>query len=102
MRETWTIREVARVAGRAPDVASRMARAGMLPGYSTTRTRRADIPRELAEPFAMVLRTGAYSRELATAMRENPDAAVAAVEALATLVRAAVAEQQRSTRKVAA
>lgn len=98
MRQTWTIREVARAAGRAPDVASRMARAGMVPGYVNNSRR--GIPAELAEPFALALSAGAYSRDFAAMVRDDPESAMVAVEALATLVRASL--DRRGSREVAA
>lgn len=92
MSQHWTIREVAERAGRSADLASTMARRGMLPGYSAKRGNvGAGIPAAQAEAFAELLRTGAVSTRLAQTMRDDPLAVLRAAEALATLARAALA-----------
>lgn len=92
MGQHWTIREVAERAGRSADLASTMARRGMLPGYSAKRGNvGAGIPAAQAEAFAELLRTGVASTRLAQTMRDDPLAVLRAADALATLARAAMA-----------
>lgn len=86
----WSLREVARASGRSPAQTSAIASAGLLPGYVGRERQRAEIPAELAEPFATVLRDGCYSPRFAELVRTDPHRALAAVEALATLVRASL------------
>lgn len=66
-----------------------MARAGLLPGYVAGRrgTPGAAIPRERAEAFAVVLRAGAATRQLAELMRQDPAEVVKVAEALTVLAR---------------
>lgn len=91
MERTWSIRDVAAAAGRSAELASRTARAGLLPHYSARSFRHgARIPAHLAEPFALLLRTGVTSARLSAQMRDDPAAVLAAAEALATLARSAL------------
>lgn len=89
-----TLRAIAQRSGRAVSTVHQLARAGLIPGY---RGNRAGVPSELAEPFALVLRHGAYTHRLIHAMCHDPHAARAAGEALVTLADAQIAYQQQET-----
>lgn len=87
-----TLRMIAERSGRSHSMVHVMARAGLLPGYQGERE---GVPVELAEPFALVMRHGAYTSRLAEAMRDDPRAARAAGEALVSLADAQIARQEQ-------
>lgn len=94
-RKVWTIREVARAAGRSSGNATRWANLGLLPGYvglsdgrKATGPTGAKVPAELAEAYASLLRFKVCSVELAELMRTSPAEVLQVAEALATLARA--------------
>lgn len=91
MKAGWSVRDVAKAAGRSVGHVAEMARTGLLPGYvGSDRRKSAEIPADLAEACALVLRAGACTPRFAAVMREDPETALATAEAMATLARAAV------------
>lgn len=85
-RQRWTLKQLAAASGRAVNTCNQLALAGLVPNYQGR-----GIPAELAEPAAVALRHGAVTPTLARLVREDPDAVLAAAEALAALARAAKA-----------
>jgi len=110
VQQAWTIREVARVAGRSPSSAALLARAGLLPGYTATAEladrkgtgfKGAQVPAELATAYAEILRAGVATTRLAELMKGEPEKVLAAAEALATLARTAIASTNSESGRAA-
>lgn len=94
-RPPQSLREIARTAGRSSANASKLARAGLLPGYegSSQGWVGAKVPAELAAPFGTVLRYGTSIRGLAGLLRTDPDA----VEEFATALLQLVAQRRQTS-----
>ena len=87
---TWTLREIAREAGRPVSVAHSLARAGLVPGYRGAGARQpAQIPDAIAADVIVVLRLAVCSSRFVELMKSDPAAAREGVDALERLVSAA-------------
>lgn len=95
-----SIRELARTAGLGKNVVHKAIRGGLLPWYHDDRAGRpdrapADIPDDMANAVATVLRHGAWSPQLGAALREDPRAALDVAEALRAIGTAALDRERR-------
>ena len=90
-----SIRGLARAAGLDKSVVHKAITGGLLPWYrSGPNGVAADIPDDMADAVATVLRHGAWSARLGAALREDPHAALAVAEALRTIGTAALEEER--------
>lgn len=90
MERRWTLPALAQACGRSPRTVRYLASAGLLPGYYSDMRSASHVPWDVGLAFAQVMRTGAYSREFAAVMRDDPEQALATAEAMATVARAAL------------
>lgn len=94
MHRRWTLEDMTQASGRSARTVKYLLAAGLLPGYRADQHRWANVPWEIGEAFAQVLRTGAYSRQFAGLVRDNPEEALATVHALEALVKASLTAEQ--------
>ncbi|MPZ67449.1 MAG: hypothetical protein GEU83_18775 [Pseudonocardiaceae bacterium] len=87
----WSLREVARVAGRSQEHVAGLCRAGLLPERLATARVGAQLPEAVADALAAVFAAGAVTPRLAALMKDDPAQVLAAAEGLALLARRALA-----------